>query len=114
MRRVVFGLALISLVACGCVHAGEAQAPNTEAVRSQKIQNLPPPNQMHRPQKTRQVSRVKPDGRSVPQSLPLSAAEAYASEHSASAPVSSTAAPTSPATNSWTGFYVGAGIGAAQ
>jgi hypothetical protein len=114
MRRFVFGLALISLVACGSVSAGEGQAPNSEPDGSKKVQKLPSPGQPHPPKNNKQVSTAQSGGRSIPRSLPLSSAETYASEHSAGAPVSSAAKPTSPVTNSWTGFYVGAGIGAAQ
>lgn len=111
MRRFVFGLALISVLACSSVFAGEVQAPNSE---SDGLQKLPSPNQERPPKKNKQISRARSDGRPIPRSMPLSAAETYASEHSGSAPVSSAAKPVSPSTNSWTGFYVGAGSGAAQ
>jgi len=110
MRRFVFGLALIPFVACSSVSAGEMQPPSSE---SDNLQKLPSP-QKHPPKNHKQVSRTQSDDRSVPRPMPLSAAETYASEHSASSPVSSAAKPVSAATNSWTGFYVGAGIGAAH
>ena len=114
MRRVFFGLALVPLMACGSVFAGEGQPLNSEPGGSQKVRKLPSPSQARRAKDNKQVSKGQFDGRPVPQSLPLSAAETYASEHSAGVPVSSTAKPASGVTNSWTGFYVGVGVGAAQ
>ena len=111
MRRLVFGLALIPLMACSSVSAGEGQL-STESDGSQKVQKLPSPNQGRSPKNNKQISRTQ--SRSAPPSLPLSSAETYAAEHSVDLPVSSSAKPASPATNSWTGFYVGAGIGAAR
>jgi len=110
LRRLVFGLALIPLVACSSVSAGEGQL-STESDGSQKMQKLPSP-QGRSPKNNKQISRTQ--SRSALPSLPLSSAETYASEHSVDLPVSSAAKPASPATNSWTGFYVGAGIGAAR
>lgn len=86
MRHLVFGLALLPLLACS-VSAGEAQA-SAESAGSQKTRKLP--------------------------SLPLSSAESYAAAHSANLPVSPTPKSASPATNSWTGVYVGGGIGAGR
>jgi hypothetical protein len=111
MRCLVFGLALIPLVACSGVFAGEGQL-STESDGSQKTQKVPSPNQARISKSNRQISRTK--SRSALPSLPLSSAETYAAEHSANLPVSSAAKAPSPATNSWTGFYVGAGIGAAR
>jgi hypothetical protein len=107
MRRQVLGLALILLVACSSVSAGEVEQL-TETDGTQKVQNLPSPNQGHA-KKNKQTSRTQP--RSVPPSLPLASAETYAAEHSADLPVSSAAKPASPTANSWSGFYIGAGAG---
>ena len=114
MRRLAFGLALIAVAACGSVSAGEAQAPNSESDASQKVRTLPSPGQIHPAKSNKQVSRAQAAGRLGPRSWPLSAAETYASEHSADAPVSPVAKPAPPAPNSWTGFYLGAGAGAAR
>ncbi len=114
MRRLAFGLALISVLACGSVCAGEAQAPNSESDASQTVRKLPSPGQIHPAKNNKKVSSGPSAGRPGPWSLPLSAAETYASQHSANAPVSPVAKPPPPAGNSWTGFYLGAGIGAAR
>jgi hypothetical protein len=111
MRRFVFRLALIPVVACSSVSAGQVQAPSSE---SDSLQTLPSPGQKPPRKSNKQVSKAQMDGRSVSRSMPLSAAETYASEHSTNSPVSPAVKPISPTTNSWTGFYVGAGIGAAQ
>jgi hypothetical protein len=108
MRGLVFGLALIPLVACSSVSAGEGQ-PSTESDGSQTAQQLPSPNQGRSTKSKRQISKTQ--SRSAAPSLPLSSAETYAAEHSADLPVSAPAKPASPATNSWTGFYIGAGAG---
>jgi hypothetical protein len=115
MRRALFGLALIPLMACSSV-AGEAQAPNSVSGGSQELQT----NAKHRSSKrllhgaeySKQTSRMQPDERSAPGSLPLSAAAAaYTSEHSPNLPISSVSKAAPPPTNSWTGFYVGVGAG---
>jgi hypothetical protein len=111
MHRILFGLALIPLMVCSSALAGDA--PNSNSAGSQDVQK-PPPSQMHRPKNSKQVSRTRSDGRSGPQSLPLSTAETYASQHSANLPISSVAKSPPPSTRPWTGFYVGAGIGAAR
>ena len=108
MGRFVLGLALIFAVACSSVSAGQLQAS------SDNLRKLPSSSQKHPSKNNKQVSKVQMDGRSVSRSMPLSAAETYASERSVSSPASPTAKPMSPTTNSWTGFYVGAGIGAAE
>lgn len=110
MRHLALGLALISVPACGSVSAGEAQAPNSSSW--QTMQKSPSPGQIHPAKKDKQVSGRHSSGQ--PQSLPLSAAESYASEHAANARVSAAAKPAVPAGNSWTGFYIGAGAGAAR
>jgi hypothetical protein len=114
MRGLAFGLALISAVACGRVCAAEAQTPNSDSGTSQQTRSLPAAGQIHPAGNNRQVSKAQSAARAGPRSLPLSAAETYASEHSANAPVSPMAKPAPPAGNSWTGFYLGAGAGAAR
>lgn len=114
MRRLAFGLALIAVVACGSVSAGEAQAPNSESDASQKVRTLPSPGQIHPAKSNKQVSRAQAAGRPGPRPLPLSAAETYASEHFANSPALPVVKPAPPAGNSWTGFYLGAGAGAAR
>jgi len=114
MRRLASGLALIAVVACGSVSAGEAQAQYSESDASQKVRTLPSPGQIQRAKSNKQVSRAQSAGRPGPRSLPLSAAETYASEHFANSPVSPVVKPATPAGNSWTGFYLGAGAGAAR
>jgi hypothetical protein len=109
MGRVVFGLALISLMACGSAFAGDA--PSSDSGGSKQLQQPSPPGQMHRPKTIKQVSGTPSDRRSGPRSLPLSSAAAYASEHSASLPISSVPRPAPPPSNSWTGFHVGVGAG---
>lgn len=110
MRHLVVGPALILLLACSSVSAGEAP-PSTESDSTPKVQNRPSPTQGHA-KKNKQISSTR--SRSALSSLPLSSAEAYAAEHSADLPVSSAAKQASPTTGSWTGFYVGAGIGAGR
>lgn len=109
MRHLVFGLALIPVLACGGVSAGEGQL-STESDGSQKVQKLPSPGQGRSSKKN--ISRTQ--SRLASPALPFSSTETYAAEHSVDLPVSSQPRPASPATNSWTGFYVGAGIGAAR
>ena len=114
MRHLTLGLALMAVLACGDVSAGVAQAPNSDSDASQNMRKSPSPGQIHPAKKNKQISKGQSPGQPAPQSLPLSAAEAYASEHSASAPISPAAKPAAPAGNSWTGFYLGAGAGAAR
>jgi hypothetical protein len=108
MRGLVFGLAIIPLVACSSVFAGEGQPP-TESDGSQTVQKLPSPDQGRSTKSKKQISKAQ--SKSAVPSLPLSSAETYAAEHSADLPVSSPAKPAAPATNSWTGFYIGTGAG---
>jgi hypothetical protein len=114
MRRLAFGFALTSVLACGSVCAGEVLAPNSESDASQTVRKLPSPGQIHPAKNNKKASSAPSAGRPGSRSLPLSAAETYASEHSANAPVSPVAKPAPSAPNSWTGFYLGAGIGAAR
>jgi len=114
MRRLAFGLALISVLACGSISAVEAQVPNSESDASQMVRKLPSPGQIHPAKNHKKVTRAQSAGRPEPRALPLSAAETYASEHSANSPVSPVAKPAPPAGNSWTGFHLGAGMGAAR
>jgi hypothetical protein len=110
MRRIVFGLVLVPLIACGGVLADEARVsnvdvPNANAGGSQQVQaNRKLPNR-------KQTSTTRSRGPSAPAALPLSSAETYASEHPANLAISSAPKPAPPAGNSWTGFYVGAGAG---
>ena len=121
MRRIVFGLLLVPLIACGDVLADDAQAPsaivpNANSGGSQQMQ-------ANKKLRSEQVSRPSPIDRAknrkptsmtrsrAPGALPLSSAETYASEHPANLAISSAPKPAPPAGNSWTGFYVGAGAG---
>jgi hypothetical protein len=108
MRRIVFGLVLVPLIACGDVWADEAQVPNANAGGPQQAQaNKKLPNR-------KRTSITRSRGPSAPVALPLSSAEAYASGHPANLAISSVPKPAPPPGNSWTGFYVGGGVGAAQ
>jgi hypothetical protein len=109
MGRVVFGLALMSLMLCSSAFAGDV--PNSDSGGSRQLQKPSPPSQMHRPKSLKQVSGTPSVERSGSQSLPLSSAAAYASEHSASLPISSVPRAAPPPGNSWTGFHVGVGAG---
>lgn len=111
MRRLVFGLALINLVASSNVFAQEGQL-SSGADGSQKLQKLPSANQGRSPKNNKRISDTHSRRRAA--SSPLSSAEAYAAEHSDGLPVSSPAKSALPTTNSWTGFYVGAGTGAGR
>jgi len=106
MRRVLFRLALISLMMCSSAFAGDA--PNTDSNGPQEVRKPSPPAQI-RPKNSKQVSKVKSDERSGLRSL--APAAAYASEHSVNLPISSAPKPTTPSTRPWTGLYVGAGAG---
>jgi hypothetical protein len=126
MRRIVFGLLLVPLIACSDVLAEDAQIPNANIGGSQQAQankKLPseqvsPPSQIDRSKNRKQTSITRSRAPSAPGALPLSSAETYASEHPDNLAISSAPKPAPPAgnspSNSWTGFYVGAGVGAAQ
>lgn len=110
MRRLVAGLALIALMACGRVSAGEVQPIGPDG--SRKLQKPPTSDRKRVPTK---------QSRAAPASLPLASAETYATNHHGNLPVSSSALPpargplaAAPATNSWTGFYLGGGAGAGR
>jgi len=106
MRRALFGLALIPFMVCNSV-AGEAPAPSSASGSSQEVQTPSPDHEA----KKHISTRIQPDRRSAQGAMPLSAAAAYASEHSASLPISSPPKPPPPSTHPWTGFYVGVGAG---
>jgi len=109
MHSLLFGLALISLMACGDAFAGDPANPDSGV--SPSVQKPPPPGRLRAPKTAKQVARTRPDGRSESRPLPLSSAAAYASEHAADLPISSAAKMTPPSPHSWTGFYVGVGAG---
>jgi hypothetical protein len=109
MHRVLFGLVLVSLMACSDAFAGDP--PNSDSVGSPAVQKPAAPNRLHAPKTVKQVARTRPDGRSEPRPLPLSSAAAYASEHAADLPISSAPKMTTPSSSPWTGFYVGVGAG---
>jgi hypothetical protein len=124
MRRIVFGLLLVPLIACGDVLANDAQAPNAQVPNantggSQQVQankklrseQVSPPSQIDRAKNRKSTSMTRSRAPSVPAALPLSSAETYASEHPGNLAISSAPKP-APPSNSWTGFYVGAGVGA--
>jgi hypothetical protein len=102
MRRIVFGLLLLPLIACGDVLAEDPPAPNA-----------PSPIDHAKHRKPTSLTRSRAPSAAV---LPLSSAETYASEHPGSLAISSAPKPAPPPSNStgnsWTGFYVGAGAGA--
>ena len=110
MCRLVAGLALIALMACGSVSAGEVQPSGSDGPQTAHRQ----PSSVHKRTPGKQ-------SRSAPASLPLSSAETYTAEHRGNLSVSSSALPpalspsaprpSAPATNSWTGFYLGGGGG---
>jgi hypothetical protein len=127
MRRIVFGLLLVPLIACSDVLADDAQAPNANVPNantggSQQVQankkllseQVSPPSQIDRSKNRKQTSTTRSRGPSAPGALPLSSAEAYASGHPANLAISSVPKPAPAPSNSWTGFYVGAGVGAGQ
>jgi hypothetical protein len=105
MRRVSFGLAMISLTICSSAYAGDL--PSAVSDGSQQVQKSSPTVRIGHPKHDKRASRTQSDGGA----LPLSSASAYAAEHSANLPISSVPRPASPPSNSWTGFYVGAGAG---
>ena len=106
MRRVLFRLALISLMMCSNAFAGAA--PNTDSNGPQEVRKPSPPAQI-RPKNNKQASKARSDERAGLRSL--APAAAYASEHSVNLPISSAAKPTPPSTHPWTGVYIGAGAG---
>jgi hypothetical protein len=83
MRRIVFGLLLVPLIACSDVLADDVQAPNANSGGSQQVQ-------ANKKLRSEQVSRPSPiDGAKnrkstsmtrsrAPAALPLSSAETYA------------------------------------
>jgi hypothetical protein len=109
MHRLLFGLALISLMACSDASAGDA--PNSASVGSPAVQKPPAPSRLRVPKQVKPAVRTESDARSQPRPLPLSSAAAYASEHAADLPISSAPKAPPPSTHSWTGFYVGVGAG---
>jgi hypothetical protein len=122
MRRIVFGLLLVPLIACSDVLADDAQLPNAQAPNansggSQQVQankklrseQVSPSSQIDRAKNRKSTSMTRSR---APAALPLSSAETYASEHPGNLAISSAPKPAPPAGNSWTGFYVGAGVGA--
>jgi hypothetical protein len=102
MRRIVFGLLLVPLIACGDVLAEDAPVPSA-----------PSPSDHAKHRKPTSLTRSRAPSAAA---LPLSSAETYASEHPGNLAISSAPKPAPPASNStgnsWTGFYVGAGAGA--
>jgi hypothetical protein len=126
MRRLLFGLIVIPVMASGGVFAAEPQVSGSDpgspqpsqadAKPTASVKNTTSPKKSPPPgsKTSQQVSRTRSDGRSGPGSLTLPTENAYASEHAAGLPVLSAPkpAPAPPANNSWTGFYIGAGVGA--
>jgi hypothetical protein len=109
MRRVIFAIALVPLLGCGSVVAGDA--PGTDPAAAAPDIQKPAASPTQARKTVKRVSRTPADGRPAAGPLPLSAAAAYASEHSASLPVSPAPTPAPPAARPWTGFYIGAGAG---
>jgi hypothetical protein len=122
MRRIVVGLLLVPLIACSDVLADEARVPNANTGSPQQVQankkppsdQVSPPGQIDRSKNRKQTSMTRSRGPSDPGALPLSSAEAYASEHPANLAISSVPKQAPAPSNSWTGFHVGVGVGAAQ
>jgi hypothetical protein len=120
MRRIVIGLLLVPLMACGDVLADDAQVPNADIGGSQQAQankklrseQVSPPSPIDRAKNRKPTSMTRSRGPSAPAALPLSSAETYASEHPGNLAISSAPKPALLPGNSWTGFYVGAGVGA--
>jgi hypothetical protein len=105
MHRLLFGLALISLTACGDAFAGDL--PNSDSTGAPTVQKPPAPSRVRAPKTVKPVARTH----SEPRPLPLSSAAAYASDHAADLPISSAPKTTPPSSSPWTGFYVGVGAG---
>jgi hypothetical protein len=99
MRRILFGLILVPLIACSAVLADDAQIPNV-------------PSSIDHAKHRKPTSVTRSRAPSAPAALPLSSAETYASEHPGNLAISSAPKPAPPPGNSWTGFYVGTGVGA--
>jgi hypothetical protein len=105
MHRLLFGLALVSLMACSDAFAGDP--PNSDSVAAPAAQKPPAPSRVRAPKTVKPVARTQ----SEPRPLPLSSAAAYASEHATDLPISSAPKTTPPSSSPWTGFYVGVGAG---
>jgi hypothetical protein len=105
MHRLLFGLVLVSLMACHDAFAGDTTNP--DSVAAPVVQKPPVPSRLHAPKSDKQVARTQ----SEPRPLPLSSAAAYASEHAADLPISSAPKTPPPSGSRWTGFYVGVGAG---
>ena len=108
MRRVFFGLLFFLLTACSGAFGGEASKADPGG-SPEKLSSAGQPRHL---KNNKRVSGAQ-------QSLPLSSAAAYASEHAITLPNSSAPRPAppssnTPSSNTWTGFYVGAGAGTAQ
>jgi hypothetical protein len=124
MRRIVIGLLLVSLIACGDVLADDAQVSNANTGGSQQVeankklpsQQVSSPGRIDHAKNRKPTSMTRSRTPSAPAALPLSSAETYASEHPANLAISSAPKPAPPPGNSpgnsWTGFYLGAGVGA--
>src|SRR5689334_8629102 len=107
MQHRAIAIALIAFAACAGAF-GEEQL-STDAGHLQKASSPSP----DRASSSKINRRTPKSPRSASQPVPLSSAEAYASEHSAQ-PSISAPKEASPTTNSWTGFYLGAGVGGAR
>jgi hypothetical protein len=105
MHRLLFGLALISLMACSGAFAGDP--PNSDSAAAPAVQTPPAPGRVRAPKAAKPVARTH----SEPRPLPLSSAAAYASDHAADLPISSAPKTPPPSSSPWTGFYVGVGAG---
>jgi hypothetical protein len=117
MRRIVFGLLLVPLIACSDVLADDAQVPNaggsrqTQANKKLPSEQVSPPSQIDHSKDRKQISITRSRAPSAPGALPLSSAETHASEHPANLAISSVPKQAAPPGNSWTGFHVGVGVG---
>jgi hypothetical protein len=109
MHRLLFGLALVSLMACSDAFAGDPT--NSDSAGAPAVQKPPAPSRLRAPKTVKPVARTQSDRHSEPRPLPLSSAAAYASEHAADLPISSAPKTTPPSSSPWTGFYVGVGAG---
>src|ERR1700722_1627550 len=105
MHRLLFALALVSLMACGDAFAGDA--PNSDAAAGPAVQKPPAPSRLRAPKTVKQVARTQSEA--LP--LALSSAAAYASDHAADLPILSAPKATPSSSSRWTGFYVGVGAG---
>ena len=109
MRRVSFVLAVILPMMGSSGFA--ADTPGTDSNAAQQVQKPTAAAPARHPTNHKRVYGTPSDGRTVPRSLPLPSAAAYAAEPSANLPITSGPRPASPSGNSWTGFYLGAGVG---